>query len=125
MPPLPIRRWISYLASTIVPTRSLRSDMGVVSLLCDELGERMGRARSKRLALAGGRMIEREARRMQRHAADRIGSLPVDPVADDRMALLGELNANLGLAPRHESDLDERARAAATQDVVVRDRLDA
>src|SRR5262249_39980457 len=71
--------------------------------------------------LAGLRMEEAEPGRVEAEAADRVARAAVEAVADDRMAQLGELDAELVAPSGPEAQLEERRVGPACHHPVVRD----
>jgi hypothetical protein len=66
---------------------------------------------------------EPEPRRVQRHAAERVGSASVLAVAGDRMACRGELCSDLTTASRHQAELEQGRVAPPLENAIACDRL--
>src|SRR5262249_48923548 len=71
--------------------------------------------------LAGLRVKEAQPGRVETEPAEGVPRAPVEAVADDRMALLGELDAELVSAPGPEAQLEEGRVGPARDHPVVRD----
>src|SRR5262249_50143142 len=71
--------------------------------------------------LAGLRMEEAEPGRVEAEAAERVARAAVEAIADDRMAQLGELDAELVAPPGPEAQLEERRVGPARHHPVVGD----